>query len=377
MKVLHVIDHLGPGGAQRMLKAILEKPAPNKELYLYTLRKSRNSIGIRHANIIVTNSNSKLSPFAIFQIARFIKANRIDILHCHLLRSQVYGWFIKKFFCNSLKLVLHEHGGIFRAKYIEAANTNKSERAFRKWFLNTASNDIDLVLAVSQATKRAFLDLANVSQEKIHVLHNCYDETYFCRNKITVDRNKARTDLGIKENGFVVGFAGRLIEMKGWRVLLGAAKRLSHIESLNFFIVGDGDDAYRLKQILQRSDLKNVSYLGYVEDMLNDFYALIDCVVMPSLFEACGLVEFEAQALGVPVIASNVQGLNEIVQHDFNGLLFRSGDSRELADHIEKIFHDSDLRNRIITQASISLKQFERPRYIDRLDECYRRLEAL
>ena len=117
-KVLHIIDTLWLGWAQTVVKGILEWKNSNQN-FLYVLRKTLVIKQIENNNIMICDSTFKFSFSPIFEIKDFIQKNDIQILHCHLARSQVFWYIIKKFFCPKIKLILHEHGEILKmVKYI-------------------------------------------------------------------------------------------------------------------------------------------------------------------------------------------------------------------------------------------------------------------
>jgi glycosyltransferase involved in cell wall biosynthesis len=104
------------------------------------------------------------------------------------------------------------------------------------------------------------------------------------------------------------------------------------------------------------------------------FYMDIDCLVVPSLWEPQGLVEIEAQTLGVPVVASNTEALNEIVQDGQNGLLFETGNATDLADKILLLQSQPDLCNKLIAGGLATSRQYDVAGYVSRLKTMYEQL---
>jgi glycosyltransferase involved in cell wall biosynthesis len=131
-----------------------------------------------------------------------------------------------------------------------------------------------------------------------------------------------------EHDGLVVGHMGAFTREKGQDVVVEAARALPNIR---FVLAGEG----ALLEDLKQSAPKNVSFLGFVTDQAA-FFAGIDLFVMPSRSEAWGLAALEAMAHGVPVIASNIQGLAEIVTPG-SGCLVPVGDAAALARAITEV----------------------------------------
>ncbi|GIW94743.1 MAG: glycosyl transferase [Pirellulaceae bacterium] len=141
--------------------------------------------------------------------------------------------------------------------------------------------------------------------------------------------------------GQFVLFAGRLSPEKGLDLLVEAARRLRHIP---FFIAGDGP----LRENLAGRCPENVELLGQVtSERLRDLYRASRMVVLPSLtYEMCPLVIGEAMGQGLPVVASRIGGLPELVRHQETGALFEPGNVAELARWIETLWDRPDLCRR-------------------------------
>jgi len=170
------------------------------------------------------------------------------------------------------------------------------------------------------------------------------------------------------DHGYVL-FVGRLVEEKGVWTLLRAAKKLPQI---NFKFVGTGPEEEDLKQAAET--LPNVEFVGFASgEALWNLYRGARCVVVPSLWqEVFGLVALEAMAAGKPVIASNIGGLPEVVSDRVTGLLVRPGSVPELAEAIERLFHDhGTTREMGFAGRERVLKDFSMEKHYEGLMEIY------
>lgn len=156
---------------------------------------------------------------------------------------------------------------------------------------------------------------------------------------------------------FLVGHAGAVVDRhKGQRLLLQAAQKLEHqAPDIQFIFLGDGEDAETLQA--EYSSLSNVSWMGFKSNIA-DYLAGLDVFAFPSRNEGLGSVVLDVMQLGVPVIATDVGGLPDIVKHKQTGLLIPSDDAGALADGIMELKQNSVLRQRLTQGASKRLDQY-------------------
>jgi len=359
LKVLHIIDQMGLGGAQTLIEGILK--GGNSDIYCYVLRINHLR-AITLENMTCRNSNSCLYDiWTIPELKKIITEKNIQILHCHLLESFFMGYLLKKFFFNNIKLIYHEHGRVF------------SNRATYKLYLKSTYGDTDLSIAVSEATKEKLIQYTQRAEEKIRVIYNFVDFDKFNVENRKKHFNNLNLKIKKNNNDFVLGFAARIIERKGWLDLLLALKSLQ-IENIKLLIVGEGAESKKLQTTIEKLNLNNeVRYLGFIDDIL-DFYACLDCFVIPSHWEPMGLTEIEAQACGIPVIASNTKGLNEIIRDKETGLLFEPRNVKDLEEKILLMYNDKDLRKKLIKNSLVEVRKYSREYYMDELFSVYNEL---
>jgi L-malate glycosyltransferase len=358
MKILHIIDSLGLGGAQTVVKGIFETQKDNKDIFLFALRTREITTEIDHKNVFLYSSKSKYSLAPLLALKKLVEKEKIDILHCHLFRSNVFGWLLKVIWFPRIKLVIHEHGGVIE------------DGLPYKLFLKISRRSVDLYIAVSKFI-RVSLTESGVPGGKVKLLYNFVDTEKFNRDRITWNIADERKKLGIPANAFVVGFAGRLTERKGWREFVQAAAIISKQgKSIKFLIAGDGADRDKLLKLIAGNGLQNqISFLGRVQDM-TWFYSLLDCFVIPSHYEPMGITELEAMAMQVPVVASNVPALNEIIKDEINGILF-DVEQNNLAEKITLIRIDTQLRGHISKNCTEDIQRHNLVEYLNKLQKVY------
>ncbi|MGM0693939.1 MAG: glycosyltransferase family 4 protein [Pseudomonadota bacterium] len=186
---------------------------------------------------------------------------------------------------------------------------------------------------------------------------------------LSADPERTAAFRGAYPGKFLVGHAGALVDRhKGQRVLLEAARRLAReAPEVQVLFLGDGADAATLRQA--SSDLDNVEWLGFKENIA-DYLAGLDVFAFPSRNEGLGSVLLDVMQLEVPIIASRVGGIPDLIEDEVTGLLFPPGDAKALADGLLRLKAEPELRHRLCRQASERLRDYS-PRA---MADAYRRL---
>jgi glycogen(starch) synthase len=154
-----------------------------------------------------------------------------------------------------------------------------------------------------------------------------------------------REQLHLSPEEKIVFYIGRLVQEKGIQILLEAAPLiLERFPQTTFAIAGKGPFEVHLKNQTREMGLGGkVHFLGYIDDQArNDLYHAAAAAVFPSLYEPFGIVALEAMASGTPVVVSSVGGLDEIVEHEKDGLKVYPNDARSLAEQVCRILSAED-----------------------------------
>lgn len=359
MKILHIIDHLGIGGAQTLLKGIFEKEKDNRNIFCYSLRINKIDIEINHPNVRFYEGNSKYNIKSLFELRKLIHENDIEVLHCHLEKSMFFGYLLKLLFFKDIKLIFHEHGRIFQ------------NQMWYTQFIRQTRSKVDLYIAVSKATEKQIIENTGINGDEIKVLFNYVDVDYYSSNETNIKIPEESRRIHLKEDDFILGFAGRHVERKGCRDLILALEELKRFENIKLLLVGEGPKKEENIKLVNKLGLNNnIFFLGYIPD-IRWLYSTIDCFVIPSHWEPFGIVALEAYASGVPVIASNVEGLNEVVLDAKTGFLFESRNEKDLARKIELIYHDEKLRMELIKNGLEKVGNYTLEKYLVTLDSIY------
>ena len=138
-------------------------------------------------------------------------------------------------------------------------------------------------------------------------------------------------------------YVGRLEKNKGAISIIRAANQLP--KDIEFHIVGTGSQEKYLKKYAEQNNLYNIKFLGHMEGqtLKNEYHNCIATIVPSCCFEVFGLVNVESLRNGKPVIASNVGGIPEIIEHNKTGLLFEPDDIEQLKQNILTYWNNQDL----------------------------------
>jgi glycosyltransferase involved in cell wall biosynthesis len=337
MKVLHLVDTLARGGTQSILKSLLERGRSDGDVHLFALRSTPDPLLIDHPNVRVHPSCKRFSLAPMRELRAYVSAHHIDVLHCHLFRSQVFGFLLKTFFFPHIALIFHEHGRIVGREgepLFEAL-------AFRT-FLRIAASSVDHFICISELTRDALFRCTARARARAVVIQNPLpmDEP----SPLSLSRYEAKLRLRVPDDRFTVGFAGRLVRRKGWMDFLDAMQMVATHHDAYFLIAGEGRERALVKQHINSLGLQDRGRLLGQVSAMGDFYRALDCFVMSSRWEPHGLTQLEAQRAGVPVVVSNVPGLRDTVRDGIDALLFEPGNALDLAEKIERIAHDGKLR---------------------------------
>jgi glycosyltransferase involved in cell wall biosynthesis len=230
---------------------------------------------------------------------------------------------------------------------------------------------------VQNAEDMETLARLGVDERKLRLLGNGIDLDRF-RPPTPDERAEARRSLGIAEDNVVCGAIGRLVWEKGYKDLFEAARR-SMRRSHHLKVVVAGPFEHEKGDLLTESDVAGaqrdgVQFLGMREDPELLYWAM-DLYVLASLREGFPRSAMEAAASGLPIVATDIRGCRQVVDHDKTGFLVPPGSATNLARAIDKLESDQSLRS-VMGQAGRrkALDQFDQRSVIERTLSAYKML---
>ena len=222
-----------------------------------------------------------------------------------------------------------------------------------EWMLTYESTE---VIVNSNYMKNELQRLFGLPYEKINVVPNGIVQTNFagCERDYEFRRKFAA------DNEKIILFSGRLVYEKGIQNLIAAMpKVLQGYNDAKLIVAGKGGMLDELRAQANYLGISNkVYFTGYMDHktLCNKMYKCADISVFPSTYEPFGIVALEAMLAGIPVVVSDVGGLNEIVDHGVNGMKSYAGNSNSLADSILSLLYNPGLCANIVKQAKLDVK---------------------
>jgi len=273
----------------------------------------------------------------ILLIKKFLKTQKIDIIHSHGYKSNLYA--VAASVGNTVSLVATCHNWLGDDRKMKLyAHLDKS-------FLNR----FDKVVAVSDSVEKEILE-HNIPFAKVLIIPNGIDLDRFNSGRKS---DTLKREFGIDHKCTIIGTVGRLSEEKGHSHLLHAAEKvLQTYPDVVFLIVGDGplreDLQDKALQLAQGRSGNPFLFTGVRNDM-EKIYSLMDIFVLPSLTEGLPMVLLEAMAAQKPVVATKVGAVPRVVEDGHSGLLIPPGDVERLAGAIMDLL-DSPQRAQHLAQ---------------------------
>ena len=221
-----------------------------------------------------------------------------------------------------------------------------------EWMLTYEATE---VIVNSNYMKNELQRLFGLPFEKINVVPNGIATTNFSG----IERDYDFRRQFASDNEKIILFAGRLVYEKGVQNLIAAMpKILSSYNDAKLVIAGRGGMIDDLKAQVDYLGIGNkVYFTGYMDHKsLMKMYKCADISVFPSTYEPFGIVALEAMLAEVPIVVSDVGGLNEIVQHGVNGMKSYAGNANSLADSILALLFDKQLAANVVKQAKLDVK---------------------
>ena len=303
------------------------------------------SWGIRHEPLHHATRSAAVGQdfMALAELWQLFRRLDPDIVHTHNPKPGIYGRIAAR--AAGVKGVVNTVHGLY------ASPEDPIARRTLVYALERAASLCSGAELVQNPEDLAVLERLGVPNHKLVLLGNGVELDRFHPRADGATRSRARADLGIDENAVAVGMVARLVWQKGFRELFAAAERLRerHPEVV-FVVVGGSDpekaDAVAPEEIAAAGHRGNIMFAGD-RDQMERIYPAFDIFVLPSYREGFPRSAMEAAACGLPVIATDIRGSRQAVTHGQSGLLVPLHDPARLADAIEQLVVDPELRQRM------------------------------
>jgi glycogen(starch) synthase len=293
-----------------------------------------------------------------------------DLVHGHDWLVAVAGDHLANRFRAPLLMTIHatEYG---RHQGWIDSHPQSYIHGVERWIANRAER----VITCSHYMRGHVADIYDLEEHRISVIPNGIDPLDL---QPVDDLETLRARFAAPDERLLL-LVGRLVYEKGFQLALEALPGLiERVGAVRFLVAGSGTHEAELKaQAQQLGLLEHGTFLGWIgDDVLHSLYRIADLCVVPSIYEPFGLVALEAMASGCPCIVADTGGLREVVPHEEVGLRFTSRDAQSLAEMVERLLTQDELRERLVAEASEHVLRFDWGEIAGRTTALYEQLCA-
>jgi len=373
IKVIHIITRLDKGGSAENVLITCKELDKNKydTILVYGLSQGI-SCQLPVRNYKVDELVREISPLkdvvAFWKIYKIIKNEKPEIVHTHSSKAGFLGrwaaWLsrITSYKLQATKVIHTPHGHIFYGYY------GKLKTLLFLFLERLTAKITDRLIALTEGEKKESINFGVGKPDQWTVIHSGVNPTQptFFKGGSTLEKlskdgfvisTQSRFFKGgsaldnFSNNGLVIGTVARLEPVKGVKYFVEAIKIIHNMPDKSgnyiFLIVGDGSERKILENKVEKYGLKDkVIFTGMREDVL-DLISTMDIYVQPSLNEGMGKTLAQAMYLSKPIVATNVQGIPDVVINGETGILVQPERPDLLASAIVKLIEDQDLRKKM------------------------------
>lgn len=323
MNICHFVDHLDSGGGQKVILDLIENIDENISHSVCYLKQKDTHSSFRPAfeNVGISihgfGAESIADLSAIRGMIQFFRRRQFDVLHMHTVYAQLAG----RLFGHLANIDASV------STYHMTADLWHHDPGLQVLETTTRSVD-DALVAVSNGVQNSLAD----GEPHWRTIHNGVDvELYNSRSRKAPE--DLRKEVGASQEAPTFVNLGRFIPEKSQMDLVSAmSKVINQIPDANLVIVGGGDLQTDLEQAVQEYELENHVYIHDHTDSPLKYYSLADVFVLSSVNEGLPLVVLEAMAAGLPIVATDIPGVNEAMIDGETGLLVPPRTPEALAD---------------------------------------------
>ncbi|MFQ5848665.1 MAG: glycosyltransferase family 4 protein [Candidatus Methylomirabilales bacterium] len=372
MRILHLITRLDRGGsATNTLLTVAGLPSPFVQSLIYGRTADFPQLGRRLQGQVEMGELPELvrrpSPVkdlvALLKIYRLLRRERFDLVHTHTSKAGILGRIAARM-AGVPHIVHTPHGQAFNGY---AGRTLTALFVFlERW----AATFTDRIIGLTDQEIRDNLERGIGEPGQFVNIPSGIDLSPFAGREREAANVKA--SLGLSPSARLIGSVGRLDPVKGHTYLLDAFASLApRFPDLHLALVGDGELFAELQSRTQHAGLTDrVLFLGWREDVPALLQAF-DLFAFPSLSEGMGRALVEAMAAGLPIVATRVCSVPEVLAEGEAGYLVDPASPLALADGIEKLLHDPDLRSRLATQARAHARKYSVEAMLHKIEAVY------
>jgi len=360
MRAAHVFITMPVGGAEDIVLSLASAGVPGVEILPVCLRE----LGVAGAEaqaagvpveLLRAAPSRRFSPLGVWRLSRWMKAQRIDVVHSHVYNAHVYAVLAARL--AGLPVVMHHH------------KTFNRERRRRWLTLRLLAKLTAAQITLSEQTREDIIAALKVSRASTHVMTNTVDTRTFYP---ATDRAALRRTLGLDEQMLIAGGIASLSTQKNHsatvRMMTGLKQRLPSAQGIIF---GEGMMRPTLEAEIAAAGVGDVLRLAGNKRPIAPWLQSLDALLLPSTWEGQPMVLLQGMACGVPIVASRIEGNIAALGADHPGL-FDLEDDTDYLDKTQRCLTDPDFRSRLLSYQNDQWAQQPRMQdYIQGLGRIY------
>ena len=329
IRILYIIGTLAPDGTElqlvRLLKGLDKATFRCYVCSLWPILDLAPEVERTGAIIVPIFKRWRFDVSVSFQLARFIRKEKIDIVHCFLPTANLWGRL----------------GGVLAGARVVVSERNVEtwKPWYWLWLDRLLARYTSMILTNAEAIKRFVISSTKIEPDRVRVIYNSINPARFT----SIDPTALRSELGIEQKVCVITSIGRLEEQKDFRTFLAACAMVRERTGslpIKILIVGQGSLRKELDRLAQALGIAGETvFLGWRKD-IEAVLAITDIFVLTSIREGLPNVVLEAMAAGKPVVASGVGGTPEAVVHGVTGFVISPRDAHGFAEAICRLLDD-------------------------------------
>jgi len=329
--ICHLINRFSAGGASTVIQNIVNNDKGNK----HTICCMEGIIEIDpddvNSQLVSFNEKHKFDPIAFYNLMQFLKCENIDVLHLHLPYSQTVGRLAAK--VSGVKCIVSTQH-----------NIPQSHHPITRYLEFVTRRLDDLTISVSDGIKEANLrsrgNWLSGDDIKWCTVYNTINVSEFNQHVNEADPSKHES---ASEYDPILLNVSRYVKQKSHSDLISAMNIIiNRYPDAHLYFVGRGPLEDQLRDEIRQKGLKDhITVTGFVtQEELFRYYSLADLFVLSSIREGFGIVLIEAMAAEIPVVATDIPGVNEVVEDGVTGKLVDKHAPKQLADAVYTILKE-------------------------------------
>jgi glycosyltransferase involved in cell wall biosynthesis len=301
---------------------------------------------------------SKFDPATLPALLKIIDRKRIDVLHLHGYGATTFGRMAAAM--RGIPVILHEHANLTDTPWFQKVADRMLERY------------TDIAIAVSKSTAEFVVKARLVRPDKVKVVYLGAPHDEFSRPRSEDEIAAARRELGIRPGDFAIGTVTRLHESKGNSYLVEAVHLVvDRRPNARCFLVGEGPLRDSLEAQAQQLGLGDrFVFVGFARDIAGVLSAF-DLSVFPSLWEGTPLTAFEALAAGRPIVATDADGLLDILADGRDARIVPKRSAAALAEAIVDLIDRPAERARLAAAARLTAQRYDIGAFVRKMEQLY------